>query len=450
MAAAPGRSHRRHCSAGRHVLAQNVLAADWGPDDRLAAIVGDRLEYPVGTAVAEQADHVRVSPDGQRLAWAEERERRYALVVREGSSNRVLSDGWGAIRGIAWAGDGKSVFLTGQAADGSAKDVLRIGMDGSVHVVLRASETVRVLDAARNQLLVVQEHGSPRALLKTGENGQPRDLSWLGSGVVDALSDDGQLMLMTVRGGPTLVDGRNDAQALYPIYLRPTDGRAPTYLGGGYGLALSPDGKSALTVTREKPTLIVYPLGPGVARTLDRGDVVAFCPVACFTLAAASFASPGLVLFVGQRADGQRQTFTQSIEGGPPLPLSHEPGLVVSPIAPDGRRFVSQRADGSLWVATLTAEPAVQLSFSLSANQRIRQWTDDGQELFVLTIGDDRDVLERVHVRTSRRTTHAEVARAQPSIRDFKSTVRVSRDGRTILYTDGRRSSTLFLVQGIR
>jgi eukaryotic-like serine/threonine-protein kinase len=194
-------------------LAQNVLAADWGPDDRLAAIVGGRLEYPLGTPVAEQADHVRVSPDGQRLAWAEARASRYALIVREDGSNRVLSDGWGAIRGIAWAGDGKSVFLTGQAPDGSAKDVLRIGLDGSVHLVLRASAGIRVLDAAANQLLVVQEKSSCRALLKSGEGSQPRDLSWLGSGTVDALSDDARLMLMTVRGGPTLRSRRAGTSA---------------------------------------------------------------------------------------------------------------------------------------------------------------------------------------------------------------------------------------------
>ena len=81
-------------------------SADWGPDDTLAAIVSNRLESPLGTRLAERAGHVRVSPDGKRLAAAEREGDSWVVVVRAGPTRQVLSRGWTFISGLAWAPDG--------------------------------------------------------------------------------------------------------------------------------------------------------------------------------------------------------------------------------------------------------------------------------------------------------------------------------------------------------
>jgi hypothetical protein len=129
--------------------------------------------------------------------------------------------------------------------------------------------------------------------------------------------------------------------------------------------------------------------------------------------------------------------------------VEHDPGRVVSPVAPDGDRFISRRSDGSLWVATLSPRAATRLSFSLQANQSIKEWSDDGQHLFMLTLHDERAELTRVDVKTGQMRLHADVTRDRMALRSGYS-VFISRDGRTIVYSDTRVRSDLFLIEGAR
>ncbi len=432
-------------------LAENVLSADWGPRDTIAAVVGGRLEYPIGTRLADGAHLVRISPDGQRLVSAElGADGRLAVVARQGQGSQVLSRGWTFLSGLAWASDGTAIFVTGVGPDNNDDAVLRIAMDGTVRPVLRASSRIRVLDAAApDRLLVDHSSASRRAWIhdSTAAGGR-RDLTWLGSSAVDALSRDGRTMLLTVRIGPTLEGGRK-VESLYPIYVRPTDGGPATFLGSGFGRALSANGRWALTVTRAarggiESSLVLHPLGAGASRTLERAGVV----LTNFALNA-SFAGSDRIVFDAARAGGELETFVQSIDGGPPVRVEHEPGQVVSPVAPDGERFVSRRRDGTLWMATLEPRPATRLTFSLQPNQFIRQWSDDGRSVFVVTLHDDRWVLTNVDVKTGKTVPHAEVMRDRLAQRPGVD-LRISSDGRTIAYSDSRYVSSLFLIEGAR
>jgi hypothetical protein len=110
--------------------------------------------------------------------------------------------------------------------------------------------------------------------------------------------------------------------------------------------------------------------------------------------------------------------------------VEHEPGHIVSPVAPDGERFVSQRPDGSLWMATLAPGAATRLPFTLQANQFIRQWSEVGRELFVLTVRDDRWVLTKVDPKTGSERPHREVLRDRLAGGMFAPSVRTQRDRR--------------------
>ena len=434
-------------------LADAVHAADFGPRGALAAVVEDRLEYPIGTRLADRAGLVRISPDGRRLASSEpEVDGRLAVVVREGPQRRVVSTGWTFISGLAWTLDGGAVLVTGVGPDIQDDVVLRIELAGQARPILRAGPRIRVLDAAApDRLLVDQSSDLRRAWIHDLRAvGERRDLSWLGSSVVDALSADGRAMLLTIRIGPTLEAGRQ-VESLYPIYLRPTDGGPATFLGNGYGRALSPDGRWALSVVPTEPdrrgaSLVVHPLAGGPSRVLDAGGV--FLGGRAVN---ASFAAGNRVLFDAAPRDGATalETYVQSIDGGPAARLMHEPGHVVSPVAPDGERFVSRRADGSLWVATIAPQPSVRLPFTLQRNQLIRQWTDDGRQVFVVALLDDRWLVTRVDVTTGVPQPHAEVRR-DPLAERPGINFRVSRDGRTIVFSDTRILSSLFLIKGAR
>jgi eukaryotic-like serine/threonine-protein kinase len=433
-------------------LVENVHSADWTPDGAMAAIVSGRLESPLGTRLADRASHVRVSPDGQRLASTERELDSWIVVVREGQTRHVLSRGWTFISGLAWAPDGAALFVSGMGPGNHDDSVSLIEMDGTSRSVLRSRPRIRVLDAAPGgRLLIDQSEVLTRAWVQDPKgSGGRRDLSWLGSSVVDAISNDGRLVLLTVRTGPTLEGGqRLKSLDLYPIYVRPTDGAPATLLGAGYGHALSDDGW-ALTSTREDrdSKFVLYPLGLGAARTLDNGGLD-MRPAANPAMSA-SFAGRARIVFVARRADGQFQTYVQSIENGPPVPVDHEPGRIVSPVAPDGERFVSQRTDGSLWMATLAPAQAVRLPFTLQANQLIRQWSEDGRQVFVVTTGDDGWVLTRVDTKTGAAQPHREIRRDRLEDQLFASYVRVSRSGAVIAGTGNRIVSDLFLIEGVR
>jgi eukaryotic-like serine/threonine-protein kinase len=360
-------------------LEENVRFADWGPDGTLAAIVGGRVEYPLGTPITE-GTQVRISPDGRSVAWTEQRgtERpNMALVVRDERSTRVLSEGWEFTTGLAWTSDGTALLLSGFGKASNNDTVLRIGLDGSKRPILRSASRIRVLDADNaGRLLVDQDRLSTRVWLTSPTPGtERRDITWLGESVADALSADGRTVLLTIRG-----PAREEADR-YPIYIRPTDGAAAAFLGSGYGLDLSRDGRWALTLRQGSREFIVHPLGPGSARTLDRGGL------ALENELVASFAGGSRVVFAAQEGKGPLRTYVQSIDGGPPALVAHEPGRVVSAVAPDGERFISQRSDGSLWLATITSAPAVPPDILVAA-------------------GSDRPALERRRAVCLRPDTH--------------------------------------------
>jgi hypothetical protein len=434
-------------------LAANVHAADWGPDDTLAAIVSNRLEYPLGAPLAERASNVRVSPDGHWLAAAEREGDSWDIVVRAGQARQVLSREWTFVSGLAWASDGQSVFVSGMGPNNNDDGVSRIEMDGTTRSVLRSRPRVRVLDAdSTNRLLIDQSESVTRTWVHDPDAASGRrDLTWLGGSVVDAISHDGRHVLLTVRTGATLEGGRGLRSIdLYPIYVRPTDGGPAALLGTGYGHALSDDGRWALASTREdrNSKMVLLPLGPGSARILDNAGLD-MRPAADAGVNA-SFAGSNRIVFLANRAEGQLQTYVQSIDGGPPTLVAHEPGRLVSPVAPDGERFVSQQSDGSLWLASLSERTAIRLPFTLQSNQFIRQWSDDGRQLYLLTVADDRWVVTRVDVATGRAQPHREIRRDALEDMMFRPFVRISRAGSVIAGTGNRTISNLFLIEGIR
>jgi hypothetical protein len=444
------------------VLAENVHAADWGPNDTLAAVVAGRLEAPLGNAFADRVGHVRVSPDGRRMASAEREGDGWVVAVRSGQTRQVLSRGWTFISGLVWASDGNALFVSGMGPGNFDDGVSRIGMDSATRIVLRSRPRVRVLDAASDdRLLVDQSDSGTRAWVHDANApGGRRDLTWLGSSVVEAISHDGRNVLLTVRTGATLEGGRPLRPFdLYPIYVRPTDGGPAALLGNGYGHALSDDGRWALTSTRadRESRFVLYPLGPGTVRTLDNGGLdMRSTAMSAGTAGdgggtlSASFAGSSRIAFAARRGDGPLQTYTQAIDGGPPTPVEHEPGHIVSPMAPDGERFVSRRPDGSLWLATLGPGAAIRLPFTLQPNQFIRQWSADKRQLFVLTLASDRWVVTKVDLKTGGVQPHREIMRDPLEDSMFRSSVRISRDGSVIAGTGNRTVSSLFLIEGVR
>jgi hypothetical protein len=168
--------------------------------------VSNRLEVRLGTRLADRAGHVRVSPDGGRLASSEREGESWVVGVRSGQTRHVVSQGWTFISGLVWAPDGTAVFVSGMGPGNYDDGVSRVEMDGTTRTVLRSRPRIRVLDAAADdRLLIDQSDSATRAWVHDANApGGRRDLTWLGSSVVDAISHDGRNVLLTVRTGATL------------------------------------------------------------------------------------------------------------------------------------------------------------------------------------------------------------------------------------------------------
>ena len=127
----------------------------------------------------------------------------------------------------------------------------------------------------------------------------------------------------------------------YAVYLRQTDGSPAVRLGDGALARLSPDGKWALTVLFTPPQLVLLPTGAGEARTLERG------PIEQYSDEAGWFPDGKQVVFQGREPGHDWRCYIQSIEGGPPRPITPEGTTGTSGeifISPDGRFVIAADA----------------------------------------------------------------------------------------------------------
>src|SRR5262249_52400637 len=100
-------------AAGRPI-AEGVREADWSPDGSSLAVVRrfetrERLEFPMGKVLYDSAgyiSHIRVSPRGDRIAFADHPlwadDAGSVAVVDVSGRKTTLIGGWTSLRGLAW------------------------------------------------------------------------------------------------------------------------------------------------------------------------------------------------------------------------------------------------------------------------------------------------------------------------------------------------------------
>ncbi len=78
-----------------------------------------------------------LSPDGSRVAVVNHFDNIIRIVsLRDGSQKGIQANGWAGFEFISWAADGKAVFVNGGfSKGGSYPALLRVELDGSVHVL---------------------------------------------------------------------------------------------------------------------------------------------------------------------------------------------------------------------------------------------------------------------------------------------------------------------------
>jgi len=434
---------------GAREILESVQAADWAADGTSLVVLRtvdgrSRIEFPMGKTVVEvpsgYLSHPRVSPDGNLVAYLEHPMRgddggSVVVVDREGK-RRVLSAGWITVRGLAWSPDGREVWFTA-AAGGGSRALHAVNLSGRRRLVLRAPGALTLHDISREGRVLVARESSKEGIvgLPPGAD-RERDLSWHDWSRPVDLTADGTAVLFDETG-----EGGGSG---YAVYLRTTDGAPAVRLGDGHALALSPDGKWALSTPHRTPAeLVLLPTGAGEPRRIATGNFA--------NILRAAWSPGGESLLVGANEPGRgARLYVQSARGGDVRPVTPEGTGAAWAVSPDGTRVAASDADQRLMLYDLEGGEPSAIPGTEPGDVPVR-FTPDGRSLYVLVRGEGaRGEIHSVDVTTGDRTLWKEVAPADPIGVFGVPRVFLSADGRSYVYSYVRMLDELFLVDGLR
>ena len=445
-------------------IQEGVREADWSPDGSQLAIIRevagkDRLEYPIGHVLREVSGYmsdVRVSPRGDRIGFFEHPrkwdDRGSVNVVDLAGTNTVLSDGYWSERGLAWSPNGEEVLFSASLSGGSFT-IYSVTLSGKLRVAAQAPGGLIIQDVARDGRWLANrvDYRYVAMVHAPGDSaGNDRDLSWLNTSHVRALSQDGKTLLFAETGL-----GNN-----YEVCLRKTEasqggaesallakdarngapGSPVVRLGEGWPADLSSDGKWVLAVVQSRPPqLVIYPTGAGQTQQLQRDGIENY-------VSAQWFRDGKSLLFSGNEPGKGTRFYVQEIGGGAARPVTPE-GTRDGLVSPDGKIVLARGSDGKYSIYAIAgekqgAEPRPVPG--LTEADVLAQWSADGGSVLVYRRAEIPCRLERVDLATGRRTFFKEFAPADRTGLLSVREVFVTDDLRSYAYTAYYQLSSLF------
>ncbi|MCW5806003.1 MAG: hypothetical protein KIT31_26800, partial [Deltaproteobacteria bacterium] len=238
---------------------------------------GFRVEVPVGTTLVAEPGwitHLRTSPDGGRVAYLRHpqvNDDGGALVVVDTATRaqRVLTDAWVSLAGLAWDPDGDALWFTGS----------RDGLDATLHRATLAGDVEPIEGPTANRLRVHDVARDPaggardRRLLGTLDawrlraRAGDRDRSLSAISYVSDISPDGELLLIGELGRPVASIG---------AYLASYATGRRQRIGPGFPVAFSPSGQRIAANVREATRLVVYSTSSSDAPSMQAPGFVTF------------------------------------------------------------------------------------------------------------------------------------------------------------------------------
>ena len=249
------------------------------------------------------------------------------------------------------------------------------------------------------------------------------------------LSPDGKTLLFREEG--------EAGGASYAVYLRKTDGSAAVRLGNGASLALSPDGRQALSSRGDKQTdLFLLPTGPGEPKALD-GHGISHS-------AATWFPDGKRILFSGTEPGHGLRLYTQDIDTGKMDAISPEGvnGLSFA-LSPDGKMVASVGPDQKGYLfPTSSGESRMVPGFQVG--EVPVAWSPDGQFLYIYKGGDLPAKVYRLNIANGSRTLWRQLMPPDPAGVEYVGPVLPTPDGKAYVYGYRRLLSDLYLVEGLK
>ncbi len=425
-------------------VAEQVAWADWSPDGSQLAVVrrlddGWAIEYPLGKVIYKQPQpgwisHMRVSPKGDAIAFlahgADGDDAGVVTIIGTDGKARVSSEFFPGIQGLAWAPSGEVWFTAVPQQGVASRQLLALNTSGKRRVLLIAPGEMTLHDIDSDGMALVTVNSRTRSIIATVD-GKERNLDWLDRPVFSALSADGSTVLFHEggkAGGPTGT-----------TYLRGVDASPAIKLSEGYSIALSNDSKWVLGTISNPQQFRVIPTGAGAPTIVDENRIklenrqfVGFS------------ANSKHLLVNGTNPEGKRQTLEVDFDGG--NTRAHTPaGTTVAGVAPGGCCEVRQTPEGlQLYhLATGATEPFTPLK----PNERVVGASPELDTLYIAERNGKDIKLWRVVRASGARTFMTEILPHDATGVMGVNNIRVSSDGKTIVYGYTREVSDLYLAR---
>ncbi len=435
---------------------EEVRFADFGPNNTIAVVRsnGGRrvLEYPVGQVLAEtpgmqrrslssaiELAAPRVSPSGDHIAYFDLRGRsvvQLKILDRSGKAvveSQPFADWWAP----AWRSSNELWFGASEAF-GSQVSIFSLDLAGRQRRVFRAPAVLTLHDiSTQGDVLVSFDRGTSNIEVIEGSDPIPRDRSWRESGELGAFSTNHTLLINGFSG----TGGTGGSGAVY--VWKPNETQT-VRIAEGRGLALSPDGSKALVFTTGNQLKVtIVPTGAGQPLPVDIGTAE--------SVSWAGWMPDGRVVIRGVLRNSTPIAHVVSATGRDPKPFL--PDGVTLPdsgnnlISPDGSRIVAADASGRIVLCTIAA-PACTPVPSMEDGYELAGWSADGKSLFVCKRQPEQTQVDRLDVKTGRRSAWKALRALNPSASGIAAVI-VSPDG-AVAYGYRRDASELCVIKGLR
>jgi len=431
-------------------VAEGIQDADWALDGQGFLVVRDvagksRIEFPVGKVLYETPGHVtyaRLSPKADRVAFLDHEfpadDAGTVAVIDLSGKKTTLTSRWASEHGLAWSPSGEEIWFTATEA-GANRSLYATTLQGQLRVVTRVPGGLKLHDIARSgRVLLTRE--SPRVGilgLMQGDT-KERDLSFLDYSFASDLASDAQLLLFDEEGE---AGGAN-----YTVHLRKSDRSPVVRLGEGNALALSPDGRWALSMMPvANSPFFLLPTGTG-----ERREVAT--PGISPEQAATWLPDSRHFLFAGTEKGHGVRLYVQGIDGDKARPIGGEGILTALPgfaISFDGKRVAAIGPDHQGLLVPLDGGEARALPGIQEGEVPLR-FSADGRSVYLWKRGDVPARVTRLDVETGRREAWKDLLPADPAGVERISNVLVTPDGKGYAYCYARLLSDLFIVEGLK
>jgi len=431
-------------------VADGVQEADWAPDGTTLMVVRDvggksRLEFPMGKMLYETSGHIsyaRLSPKGDRIAFLDHPfpldDAGTVAVVDLAGKKTTLTSKWASEGGLAWSSTGDEVWFTATEA-GANRSLYGATLAGKLRVVARVPGGLKLHDVAKNgRVLLTRESPRVGVLAMLDGDTRERDMSFLDYSFAADLTPDAKTLLFDEEGE---AGGAN-----YTVFLRKSDRSPVVRLGEGNAMAISPDGRWALS-------MLPIPNSPFILLPTGTGDHLQLAAAGVSPEQAATWLPDSKsIVFAGSEPGHRTRLYIQSIEGGNPRAISPEgivsalPGFAVSA---DGKSVAAIGADRKATLFPIGGGTPRVISGVEEGEYPLR-FSPDGRWLYVWKRGDVPAKVTRIDVESGKREPFKDFIPADPSGVERISNVLVTPDGKGYAYCFTRLLSDLFVVDGLK